>query len=247
MSLPENPKISVVIPCRNEEANLAFLLDEVETALAGRFFEIIVVDDGSTDGTRAMVTGRMKKAGSPVRLIGHDRSAGQSAAVRSGVFAADGAIVATMDGDGQNDPAYIPKLVDALIAAGDGTGIVAGQRLKRTDTKLKQLSSRFANGLRESMLHDGTRDSGCGLKALPTALFRQLPYFDGWHRYLPALVLREGFAVVHIDVVDRQRRHGKSNYGIVDRGLRGVLDLIGVWWLRRRRKIVPEASEVKPS
>jgi glycosyltransferase involved in cell wall biosynthesis len=246
MSLPENPKISVVIPCRNEEANLAFLLDEVETALAGRPFEIIVVDDGSTDQTRRMVTERMKAAGSPVRLIGHDRSAGQSAAVRSGVFAADGAIVATMDGDGQNDPAYIPKLVDALLAASNHTGIVAGQRLKRTDTKLKQLSSRFANGLRESMLHDGTRDSGCGLKALPTALFRQLPYFDGWHRYLPALVLREGFAVAHIDVIDRQRRHGKSNYGIVDRGLRGVLDLVGVWWLRRRRKVVPEASEVRP-
>jgi hypothetical protein len=100
--------------------------------------------------------------------------------------------------------------------------------------------------LREKMLHDGTRDSGCGLKALPTALFRQLPYFDGWHRYLPALVLREGFAVVHVDVIDRQRRHGKSNYGILDRGLRGVLDLVGVWWLRRRRKVVPEISEVRP-
>jgi glycosyltransferase involved in cell wall biosynthesis len=246
MNLPDNPKISVVIPCRNEEANLAFLLDEVEQALVGRSFETVVVDEGSTDGTRDMVTERMRTAGSPVRLIGHDRSAGQSAAVRSGVFAASGDIVATMDGDGQNDPAYIPKLVDALLAAGPTTGIVAGQRLKRTDTRLKRLSSRFANGLRESVLHDGTRDSGCGLKALPTALFRQLPYFDGWHRYLPALVLREGFAVGHIDVVDRQRRHGKSNYGIIDRGLRGILDLIGVWWLRRRRKVVPEITEVRP-
>ena len=246
MNLSDNPKISVVIPCRNEEANLAFLLDEIERALAGRPFEIIVVDDGSTDGTRRMVAERIRIAGSPVRLIAHDRSAGQSAAVRSGVFAARGGIVATMDGDGQNDPAYIPKLVDALLAAGDATGIVAGQRLKRTDTRLKQLSSRFANALREKMLHDGTRDSGCGLKALPTALFRQLPYFDGWHRYLPALVLREGFAVVHVDVIDRQRRHGKSNYGILDRGLRGVLDLVGVWWLRRRRKVVPEISEGRP-
>jgi glycosyltransferase involved in cell wall biosynthesis len=246
MSLSDNPKISVVIPCRNEEANLAFLLDEVERALAGCPFEIIVVDDGSTDGTRRMVTERMRTPGSPVRLIGHDRSAGQSAAIRSGVFAASGDVIATMDGDGQNDPTYIPKLVGALIAAGPGTGIVAGQRLKRTDTRLKQLSSRFANGLREKMLHDGTRDSGCGLKALPAALFRQLPYFDGWHRYLPALVLREGLAVVHIDVVDRQRRHGKSNYGILDRGLRGVLDLVGVWWLRRRRKVLPEATEVRP-
>ena len=245
MNLPGNPKISVVIPCRNEEANLALLLDEAEQALAGRSFEIVVVDDGSTDGTRGMVTDRMRTAGSPVRLVAHDRSAGQSAAVRSGVFAASGDVVATMDGDGQNDPVYIPKLVDALLAAGPETGIVAGQRLKRTDTRLKRLSSRFANGLRESILHDGTRDSGCGLKALPTLLFRQLPYFDGWHRYLPALVLREGYRVVHLDVVDRQRRHGKSNYGIVDRGLRGALDLIGVWWLRRRRKVVPKVNEVQ--
>jgi glycosyltransferase involved in cell wall biosynthesis len=246
MNLSDSPKISVVIPCRNEEANLAFLLDEVERALIGRSFEIIVVDDGSIDGTQALVAKRMRAGGSPVRLIAHDRSAGQSAAVRSGVLGASGDIIATMDGDGQNDPAYIPELVEALAAAGDRTGIVAGQRVKRTDTRLKQLSSRFANWLRESMLHDGTRDSGCGLKALPAALFRQLPYFDGWHRYLPALVLREGFAVVHIEVVDRQRRYGKSNYGILDRGLRGVLDLVGVWWLRRRRKVLPEVTEVRP-
>ena len=165
MSPPEHPKISVVIPCRNEERNLAFLLDEVERALAGRPFEIIVVDDGSTDGTRATVTERMKVAGCPVRLIVHDRSAAQSAAVRSGVFAASGDVIATMDGDGQNDPAYIPNLVEALLANGPDIGIAAGQRLKRTDTKLKQLSSSLANRLREKMLHDGTRDSGCGLKA----------------------------------------------------------------------------------
>jgi hypothetical protein len=151
-----------------------------------------------------------------------------------------------MDGDGQNDPAFLPKLVDALEAGGPKVGIAAGQRLKRTDTQLKRLASRFANGLRESILHDGTRDSGCGLKAIRTDLFRTLPYFDGWHRYLPALVMREGFGVVHIDVTDRSRRHGKSNYGILDRGLRGALDLIGVWWLRRRRKVVPETTEIKP-
>ena len=244
MNLSDNPKISVVIPCRNEEANLAFLLDEVERALAGRVFEIIVVDDGSTDGTRAMVTDRMRNAGSPVRLIGHDRSAGQSAAVRSGVFAASGDIVATMDGDGQNDPAYIPRLVDALLAAGPATGIVAGQRLKRTDTRLKRLSSRLANRLRESILHDGTRDSGCGLKALRREMFLLFPYFDGWHRYLPALAIREGYRVTHIDVVDRNRRHGQSKYGILDRGLQGALDLIGVWWLKRRRKRIPSPTEI---
>jgi glycosyltransferase involved in cell wall biosynthesis len=239
-----SPDISVVIPCRNEAANLAFLLDEVDQAMAGRAYEVIVVDDGSTDATPDALAARIAGGAIHLRHIRHDRSAGQSAAVRSGVFAARGVIVVTMDGDGQNDPAYLPKLADALDAAGPGVGIAAGQRLKRTDTRLKQLSSRFANGLREAILRDGTRDSGCGLKAIRTDLFRQLPYFDGWHRYLPALALREGFGVVHIDVVDRSRRHGKSNYGILDRGLRGALDLFGVWWLRRRRKTVPIVTEI---
>lgn len=240
--------VSVVIPCRNEADNLAFLLDEVDAALAGRDYEIIVVDDGSSDHTRQVLADRMAlPAGARLRHIRHDVSAGQSAAVRSGVWHAVKDIVATMDGDGQNDPAHLPRLVDALLAAGPGCGIAAGQRLKRTDTRLKQLSSRFANGLRERILRDGTRDSGCGLKALPTSLFRQLPYFDGWHRYLPALVLREGYGVVHVDVVDRQRRFGRSNYGILDRGLRGALDLFGVWWLRRRRRRLPAVTEVERS
>jgi len=245
MSSPSTASVSVVIPCRNEAENLAFLLDEVDRALAGRDYEILVVDDGSTDGTADVVAARMDAAAGRLRLVRHDRSSGQSAAVRSGVWHAAKEVVVTMDGDGQNDPGYLPKLADALIAAGPGCGIAAGQRLKRTDTKLKQLSSRFANGLRQAILRDGTRDSGCGLKAVPTALFRQLPYFDGWHRYLPALVLREGFTVVHIDVTDRPRRFGKSNYGILDRGLRGALDLIGVWWLRRRRRTVPRVTEVR--
>jgi dolichol-phosphate mannosyltransferase len=245
MNTAPTASVSVVIPCRNEAENLAFLLDEVDQALAGRDYEIIVVDDGSTDRTADVIAARAGSAGGRLRLVRHDRSAGQSAAVRSGVWHAAKDIVVTMDGDGQNDPAYLPKLADALLAAGPGCGIAAGQRLKRTDTKLKQLSSRFANNLREAILRDGTRDSGCGLKAVPTALFRQLPFFDGWHRYLPALVLREGYSVVHIDVTDRQRRFGKSNYGILDRGLRGALDLFGVWWLRRRRKTVPRVTEVR--
>jgi glycosyltransferase involved in cell wall biosynthesis len=246
MPAGKTPAISIVIPCKNEAANLAFLLDEVDAALAGRDFEVIVVDDGSTDGTGAALTSRMAAGATHLRCLRHDRSAGQSAAVRSGVFAARGEIVVTMDGDGQNNPVYLPKLADALAAAGPKIGIAAGQRLKRTDTRLKQFSSRFANGLREKILRDGTRDSGCGLKAVRADLFRQFPYFDGWHRYLPALALREGFGVIHIDVVDRQRRHGKSNYGILDRGLRGILDLYGVWWLRRRRKTVPIVTEINP-
>lgn len=235
--------ITVVIPARNEADNLAILLDEVDTAMTGRSYEVIVVDDGSTDGTGGVLAMRMA-AGKPLRHVRHDQSAGQSAAVRSGVFAARGDIVVTMDGDGQNDPAYLPVLVDALVAGGEKTGIAAGQRQKRTDTKLKQIASRFANWLRNSILKDDTRDSGCGLKALPRTLFVQLPFFDGWHRYLPALVLREGYSVVHVDVVDRERRFGKSNYGILDRGARGILDLYGVWWLRRRRKTVPVVTEI---
>lgn len=237
-------KISVVIPCKNEADNLAFLLDEVDAAFAGRDHEVIVVNDGSSDRTGDVLNARM--AFNPrLRHILHDKSAGQSAAVRSGVFAATGDIVCTMDGDGQNDPAYLPKLADALIAAGPLAGVAAGQRLKRTDTRLKQYSSRFANGLRQKILKDDTRDSGCGLKAVHTPLFRSFPFFDGWHRYIPALAKREGMKVVHLDVTDRSRVHGKSNYGILDRGLRGVLDLYGVWWLIRRRKIVPAVSEVK--
>jgi dolichol-phosphate mannosyltransferase len=235
--------ISIVIPCKNEAENLPILIAEVSAAMAGREHEIIVIDDGSTDATGDVLASLVRSAGGALRVLRHDRSAGQSAAVRSGVFAARGNIVVTMDGDGQNDPAYLPQLADALVAGGERIGIAAGQRLKRTDTKLKQFSSRFANGLREMILRDGTRDSGCGLKALHTDLFRQLPFFDGWHRYLPALVLREGRGVVHVDVVDRSRMHGKSNYGILDRGLRGVLDLFGVWWLRRRRKTVPSVTE----
>ncbi|MGH6859033.1 MAG: glycosyltransferase family 2 protein [Phyllobacterium sp.] len=239
-----SPAITIVIPCRNEAANLAFLLEEVDTAMHGRSYEVIVVDDGSTDGTGEALGARIK-AGKPLRHLRHDRSAGQSAAVRSGVFAARGAIVVTMDGDGQNDPAYLPRLADALLEAGPATGIAAGQRLKRTDSKLKQIASKFANRLRQAILKDNTRDSGCGLKAVHAQLFRELPFFDGWHRYLPALVLREGYGVVHVDVVDRERRHGKSNYGILDRGLRGILDLYGVWWLRTRRKAVPTITEIR--
>jgi glycosyltransferase involved in cell wall biosynthesis len=246
--MPEasKPAISVVIPCRNEAQNLAFLLGEVDAALAAQDYEVLVVDDGSTDDTAKVLAQRIAKGDGRVRHIRHGRPAGQSAAVHSGVFAARGTTILTMDGDGQNDPAHLPLLAEALAAAGPGVGIAAGQRLKRRDSPTKRIASPLANGLRESILRDGTRDSACGLKAIRTELFRTLPYFDGWHRYLPALVMREGFGVVHVDVTDRPRRHGKSNYGIVDRGLRGALDLIGVWWLRRRRKVVPEVTEVQP-
>lgn len=238
------PKISVVVPCRNEAGNLPVLIDEIGAALAERGAEVIVVDDGSTDNSADIVV-TLGRSRPWLRLIRHKHACGQSAAVRTGLLAARGDIIATIDGDGQNDPRYLPVLVDKLVDGGKSLGIVAGQRRQRTDSGLKQAASRFANRLRGALLKDGTADSGCGLKALRREVFLLLPYFDGWHRYLPALVLREGLQVAHVDVVDRQRQHGVSNYGIVDRGLAGVLDLFGVWWLRRRRKRVPEITEVE--
>ena len=237
--------ISIVIPCRNEAANLPLLIDEIEAAMTGRDFEIIVVNDGSTDDTASVLAAEAAKRPFPLRQLRHEKSAGQSLSVRSGAWAARGAIVATIDGDGQNDPQYIPVLVDALRKAGPDFGAAQGQRLKRRDSKIKQLASRFANWLRGAILHDDTRDTGCGLKAIHTDILRKLPFFDGTHRFVPALVIQEGYRIVHCDVVDRSRRHGKSNYGIFDRGLQGALDLGGVWWLRRRRRRMPKVEEIK--
>lgn len=236
--------VSIVIPCRNEARNLPRLLDEIAAAMEGRLFEVIVVNDGSTDETAEVLREEAAKRPFAVRQVRHMRSAGQSLALRSGVQAARGVIIATIDGDCQNDPAYIPQLVDALVSAGPATGLAAGQRVRRKDTWLKQRASRFANGLRKAILHDDTRDTGCGLKALPAELARRIPYFDGTHRFLPALVIQEGYGVVHRDVVDRPRAHGRSNYGIFDRGLQGALDLAGMWWLRRRRRRMPRLEDV---
>ncbi len=238
--------VSVVIPAKDEADNLAVLIEEIHVALGSAPHEVLVGDDGSTDGTAALLAG-MRAAGKPVRHVRHDKPCGQSAAVRSAMMHARGAVVVTIDGDGQNDPAYIPALVAALERAGPGTGLAAGQRLGRTDGTVKKYASRIANAVRGGILKDGTRDSGCGLKAVRRDVFLRLPYFDGWHRFLPALVIREGYAVIHVDVVDRPRRFGRSNYGVFDRGLRGVLDLFGVWWLIKRRKRVPVVSEIGTS
>ncbi|ODT15481.1 MAG: dolichol-phosphate mannosyltransferase [Kaistia sp. SCN 65-12] len=236
--------MSVVIPCKNEAENLPELIAEIAAALQGRDFEIIVVDDGSTDTTPAVVQDQMRTR--PwLRLLRDTRSSGQSAAVRTGLLAARGDVVLTIDGDGQNNPEFMPAMLDALEKGGPQTALVAGQRLKRTDSGAKRMASRFANRLRGSILKDGTRDSGCGLKAVRRHVFLLFPYFDGWHRYLPALTIREGYKVAHVDVVDRNRRHGTSKYGIMDRALVGALDLFGVWWLIRRRKNLPAPTEVK--
>ncbi|TXM92811.1 glycosyltransferase, partial [Methylobacterium sp. WL122] len=170
---------------------------------------------------------------------------GQSAAVRSGVSAAAGPIVATLDGDGQNDPAFIPVLVAALEQAGEGAGLAQGQRKGRKDGRFKMIQSRIANGVRGKILNDSTRDTGCGLKVFRRAVYLRLPYFDALHRFMPALVVREGFAIVHRDVVDRPRFTGVSNYGLFDRLWVGLLDLAGVWWLIRRKRPTPAVTEVR--
>lgn len=237
--------VSVVIPAKNEAENIPAVFDEIEQALAGRSYEIILVDDGSTDDTPAVMRAEIRKRPGIVRHVRHDRSTGKSLALRSGVLAARGELVATMDGDGQNNPVHLAELVDALNAAGPSVGIAVGQRLRRgeSDSQAKKYASRFANGLRNAILKDNTRDTACGLKVVRTNIFRRLPFFEGSHRFLPALVLIEGFGVIHRDVVDRPRQHGASHYGILDRGLHGALDLFGVWWLRRRRKVTPKVEE----
>lgn len=238
-----NPTVSVVVPVRNEAGNIAPLVAEIEAALTGLSFEIVYVNDGSSDTTAADLLALAAQR-PYLRQIRHLSSCGQSAAIRTGVQNARGSIVATLDGDGQNDPAFIPTLVNALEVGGPRLGLVAGQRVGRKASGFKRMQSRIANRVRGAVLKDGTRDTGCGLKAFRRDLFLALPYFDGLHRFLPALVRREGFEIGYVDVVDRPRQHGVSNYGFWDRLWIGILDLAGVWWLIRRRKRVPQAEEV---
>lgn len=239
------PDISVVVPVHNEAGNVTELTAEIIAAIGpARSFEIVFVDDGSTDETAAELE-RLAACHSQVRAVAHDRRSGQSIAVVSGVIAARGATIVTIDGDGQNDPQFILELAQALAAGRPNVGLVAGRRVGRKASRFKKLQSRIANAVRGAILRDGTTDTGCGLKAFPRELFLRLPVFDGLHRFLPALIRREGYAVVQIDVVDRDRRHGISKYGMWNRLWVGLMDLMGVWWLIRRRKSVPVVRELR--
>jgi glycosyltransferase involved in cell wall biosynthesis len=247
--LPSSDKaavaVSVVVPVRNEAENVAPLVAEIIGALDGRWaYEIIYVNDGSTDATGERLF-ELARSHPQLRQLRHATSFGQSAAVRSGVRAARGAIVATLDGDGQNNPVFLPKLIAAIENGGDRIGLAAGQRVGRKDTGFKRWQSRTANAVRKAILHDGTRDTGCGLKAFHREVFLAMPYFDGLHRFLPALVRREGFEIAYVDVIDRPRHSGVSNYGFFDRLWIGIMDLAGVWWLIRRKKPTPVATEVQ--
>ena len=236
--------VSVVIPAKNEAENIVGLVEGIDRALAGHApFEIIVVDDCSTDNSVAVLQARALTM-PHLRIIRHDRSGGQSAAVHSGVKTAIASVICTLDGDGQNPPEELPKLVAPLLNDTTGRiGLVAGQRVGRQDTWSKKWASKFANGLRGWMLQDGTRDTGCGLKAFRREAFLDLPYFDHMHRYLPALFNRDGWQVAHVDVSHRPRGAGISNYSNLQRGLVGIVDLFGVAWLLRRKKkarVLPE-------
>lgn len=230
---------SVVIPMKNEGGNVQVMVEEIAAACDAFPFEAIFVDDGSTDDTLDALQ-RAARCHDFVRIVRHDRSGGQSAALHSGVLAARSAVICTLDGDGQNPPAEIPGLVAPLLASvrSPRLGLVAGQRLKRQDSLSKKAASRFANGVRAALLADGTRDTGCGLKAFSRDAFLSLPYFNHMHRYLPALFAAHGFEIAHRDVSHRERRSGRSNYTNLGRAWVGIQDLLGVMWLLKRRKCV---------
>ncbi|MBI4031670.1 MAG: glycosyltransferase family 2 protein [Proteobacteria bacterium] len=228
--------MSIVIPVKNERENIAPLLSEL-AALAEKIpvGEVLYIDDGSTDGTLDMLKDLRAKH-SFLRVISHDRSAGQSAALWTGVRAAGNDLIATLDGDGQNAPADIEMLYARYKSElpRNAPLMVAGQRMKRRDNAVRRISSRLANGIRSFALKDGTRDTGCSLKIFRRQDYLKLPYFDHMHRFLPALMARQGVAIAHVGVSHRSRAHGASKYGFWDRLWVGISDLLGVMWLQRR-------------
>ncbi|HEU5249088.1 MAG TPA: glycosyltransferase family 2 protein [Thermoanaerobaculia bacterium] len=237
------PQISVVVPARDEAENVSPLLSDVRAALDGRVdYEVVFVDDGSTDATPATLR-ELARTFPRLRWVRHRTPCGQSAAIWTGVRLARAPWIVTLDGDGQNDPADIPLLLEARAARGENANLlVNGKRERRRDTFVKRASSRIANGVRSRILGDETPDTGCGLKLFPREAFLALPFFDHMHRFLPALMRRGGGEIVSVPVRHRERRHGRSHYGVHNRLWTGIVDMLGVLWLQRRSKIPVLAS-----
>ncbi len=247
MSLPPfDERLSVVVPVKNEAPNVEPLIREILAAtdtLAA--CEIIYVDDGSTDATLVELK-RLAETVPQLRILRHHESCGQSTAITTGVLAASHAWIATLDGDGQNDPGDIPKLLQRLRKAApvENLHMLAGWRANRRDTWFRRFSSRVANGVRSSLLKDATPDTGCGLKVFSRETFLRLPYFDHMHRFLPALVQRHGGRVESVVVNHRPRERGTSKYGLHNRLWVGIVDLFGVSWLMRRAKL-PDVHTIR--
>jgi dolichol-phosphate mannosyltransferase len=229
------PEFSVVVPVCNESENVEPLAREIHAALRERAYEMIFVDDGSTDDT-AIVLRRIRADLPALRVLRHSFRSGQSAAVASGVRAARASWVATLDGDGQNDPADIPRLIAARDANPDVQLFMGNRKASRRDTAWRKLQSSIANGVRSGLLGDGTPDTGCGIKLFSRDVFLELPRFDHMHRFLPALFMRHGAKVISVPVSHRPRTRGTSKYGMLNRLWVGIVDIIGVMWLRRRYK-----------
>lgn len=235
--LPESIEFSVVVPVHDEAGNAAALAREIAAALDGRSYEMVFVDDASRDDTRAELAA-LKAELPALRVIGHRKNAGQSRAVRTGVLAARAPLIGTLDGDGQNDPADLPRLLTRLTRADapSDLGMVGGRRAKRQDSWAKRIGSRIANAVRKRLLRDGADDSGSGVKVFKREAFLRLPYFDHMHRYMPALMLREGYRVEFLDVNHRPRGAGRSKYTNIGRLAATASDLFGVMWLRSRAR-----------
>ena len=236
------PDVSIVVPVFNETGNVGPLAREIAAAFAGQAYEMIFVDDASTDSTRADLIAL--KADLPnLRVLSHQRNSGQSRSVRTGILAARATIVVTMDGDGQNDPADAPRLAARLVASSDKVALIGGQRVKRQDSLAKKFASKVGNGVRKRLLKDGAADTGCGLKAFRREAFLRLPYFDHIHRYLPALMIREGYHVAFEPVGHRARMAGASKYTNLGRLWASLSDLLGVMWLNSRARLPGAVAE----
>lgn len=240
----QTPALSVVIPVRDEAENVARLSREIRDALpASRCFEIIFVDDASTDATAERIRSVRDTDVPQIRLLRHDIRCGQSVAVLTGVRAARSEWIVTLDGDGQNDPADIPAMLRILEDRGDELRLIMGNRLQRNDSVVRRLSSRIANGVRRGLLRDGTPDTGCGIKLFHRQTFLELPAFNHMHRFLPALFLRAGAHVTSVAVHHRPRINGQSKYGVWNRLWVGIVDLFGVRWLIRRAPLRANVRE----